>query len=271
MFAKTSCTLFSHFTQTSLNLPALLPSVTRLAVKTIDFRLAYRLMQALKSRKMKFDLLEHDAPLPHAETVWIATEFEILGHEQEGYPVAAGLDDIEGAIERAMLHLRGVHQIRELTFGLDPGPRPGVAWMGDGVLLGMAQLESIEDVVGHIRSIERSIEHHVCKVRIGNGAPLIRDHIINDCIAENIWMEEVNEARTSKGLLRHNHVVSAVRIAMLRGKRVWEQRSITPTEGQLKEIQRQSRKLSNGRKTISTELALAVARGEMPLDEALVL
>jgi hypothetical protein len=135
----------------------------------------------------------------------------------------------------------------------------------------MAQLEGITDVIGHIRSIERAIEHHVCKVRIGNGAPLIRDHIINDCIAENIWMEEVNEARTSKGLLRHNHVVSAVRIAMLRGKRVWEQRSITPTDGQLKEIQRQSRKLSNGRKTISTELALAVARGEMPLDEALVL
>jgi hypothetical protein len=52
---------------------------------------------------------------------------------------------------------------------------------------------------------------------------------------------------------------------------VWEQRSITPTEGQLKEIQRQSRKLSNGRKTISTELALAVARGEMPLHEAIVL
>ena len=59
-------------------------------------------MQALKSRKMKFDLLEHDAPLPHADTVWIATEFEILGHEQEGYPVSAGLDDIEGAIERVL-------------------------------------------------------------------------------------------------------------------------------------------------------------------------
>ena len=109
------------------------------------------------------------------------------GMNTKGTPVAANLNDIEGAIERAMLHLRGVHQIRELTFGLDPGPRPGVAWMGDGVLLGMAQLESIEDVVGHIRSIERAIEHHVCKVRIGNGAPLIRDHIINNCIADNIW------------------------------------------------------------------------------------
>jgi hypothetical protein len=70
-------------------------------------------------------------------------------------------------------------------------------------------------------------------------------------------------------LLRHNHVISAIRIAMIRGQRVWEQRNITPSEGQLKEIQRQSRKRSNGRKTISADMALAVARGELDLDEAL--
>jgi hypothetical protein len=56
---------------------------------------------------------------------------------------------------------------------------------------------------------------------------------------------------------------------MLRGRRVWEQRSITPTEGQLKEIQRRSRTISNGRKTISAEQALAVARGELLIEEAL--
>ena len=65
--------------------------MTRLAVRTADFRLAFRLMQALKLRKLKFDLLEQNAPLPHASTVWIATELEILGREDEGYPVAASL------------------------------------------------------------------------------------------------------------------------------------------------------------------------------------
>jgi hypothetical protein len=243
--------------------------VARLAIRTMDFRLAFRLMQALKSRKMKFHMLDHDAPLPHAGTVWFASEMEIVGFETEGYPVAASLNDVEGAIERAMLHLRGVHSIQELAFGIDPGPRPGIAWMGDGVVFGMAQLEQLSDVVDHVHSITKAIEHQHVKLRIGNGAPLLRDHIINDCIAANLWIEEVNEARTSRGLLRHNHVVSAVRIAMLRGRRVWEQRSIRPTEGEVKEIQRQSRKKSNGRMTISAELALAVARGEMGLEEAL--
>ena len=235
----------------------------------MDFRLAFRLMQALKRQNLKFDLLDHDAPLSHAETVWMASDVEIVGREDQGWPVAASLEDIEGAIQRALLHLRGVHQIHELTFGIDPGPRPGIAWMGDGIVLGMSQLESIDKVTAHIETIKSRVKHQQSKVRIGDGAPLLRDQIINECIASSLLIEQVDEARTSRGLLRHNHVISAIRIAMIRGQRVWEQRNITPSEGQLKEIQRQSRKRSNGRKTISADMALAVARGELDLDEAL--
>ncbi|MFL2950041.1 MAG: hypothetical protein ACJZ40_06635 [Candidatus Poseidoniaceae archaeon] len=235
----------------------------------MDFRLAFRLMQALKRRKLKFDLLDHDAPLGHAETVWFSSELEVVGREHEGWPVAVSLEGIEGSIERALLHVRGVHHIHELIFGIDPGPRPGIAWMGDGVVMGMAQLESLDRVVDHIASVTKVAEHKSTKIRIGDGAPLLRDQIINECIAANLHIEQVNESKTSKGLLRHNHVISAVRIAMIRGERVWEQRDIAPSEGELREIQRQSRKMSNGRKTISAELALAVARGELGLDEAL--
>ncbi len=255
--------------QTSLNLLCCCTSVARLAVRTTDFRLAFQLMQTLKQRGIKFDLLDYHAPLPYGDTVWMATELETSERGNEGLPVAATIESIDGAVERAIQHLRGVHQIHELTFGVDPGPRPGVAWMGDGVLLGMAQLESVGDVVGHIRSIEKAVHHASTVIRIGDGAPLLRDHIINECLAEGLLVEQVDEAKTSKGLLRHNHVVSAVRIALLVGLRVWEQRSISPTMGELKEIQRQSRKLSQGRITISTKLALAVARRELNLHEAL--
>jgi hypothetical protein len=141
--------------------------------------------------------------------------------------------------------------------------------MGDGIVLGMSQLESIDKVTAHIETIKSAVKHQQSRVRIGDGAPLLRDQIINECIASSLLIEQVDEARTSRGLLRHNHVISAIRIAMIRGQRVWEQRNITPSEGQLKEIQRQSRKRSNGRKTISADMALAVARGELDLDEAL--
>lgn len=82
-------------------------------------------------------------------------------------------------------------------------------------------------------------------------------------------VEQVNEAKTSRGLLRHNHVVSAIRIALIRGSEVTEFREITPTDGDIREIQRQSRKRSNGRKTISSQQAYEVAIGQVSMDEAL--
>ena len=53
------------------------------------------------------------------------------------------------------------------------------------------------------------------------------------------------------------------------GKRVWEVRKIKPSSGQIKEIQRQSRKLSKGKLTISFQQAEAVAKGNLTLMEAI--
>ncbi|MBT4924297.1 MAG: hypothetical protein HON16_00925 [Euryarchaeota archaeon] len=78
----------------------------------------------------------------------------------------------------------------------------------------------------------------------------------------------VDESKTSRGLLRHNHSISALRIASITGIRVWELRDINPLPGQIKEIQRQSRKFSKGKLTIPYEQAQLVAKGELSLSEA---
>ena len=106
-------------------------------------------------------------------------------------------------------------------------------------------------------------------IRIGNGDPLIRDRIINICIGNNWNVEVVDESKTSKGLLRHNHSISALRIASNSGQRVWELREINPLPGQIKEIQRQSRKFSKGKLTISYSQAELVAKGELSLTDAI--
>jgi hypothetical protein len=98
---------------------------------------------------------------------------------------------------------------------------------------------------------------------------LCRDQLINDCLTHQLDLELVNEAKTSRGLLRHNHVISAIRIALLSGERVWGFREIRPTVGELREIQGQSRKKSNGRRTISSDVAYAVACGKLTLEEAI--
>ena len=107
----------------------------------------------------------------------------------------------------------------------------------------------------------------MCKV--GNGAPLIRDRIINQLILKGMETLEVNEYRTSMGSRTKAHLHAATRIALMGGLRVYNLRELRPTEGDLKEIQRQSRIFSSGGLTISMELARMVACGELTMDDAI--
>ena len=56
---------------------------------------------------------------------------------------------------------------------------------------------------------------------------------------------------------------------MMGGKRVWEIREIEPSEGEIKEIQNESRIFSNGAITISAEPARTVACGDLSLEDAI--
>lgn len=244
-------------------------SVARLAIRTIDFKLAFRLMTELKRRGLRFILLEHDAVLPEADMIWFGGEIEVVKYRDEGQPVMTTPHSVKDAVDNAVRLMRGIKHVHQLSFGIDPGPRPGLAWLADGVVLGVAQLEHIENLAPQIIGISSALEFGQIVIRIGDGAPLNRDRIINDCLTHQLALEVVNEAKTSRGLLRHNHVISAIRIAMIPGERVWEFRELQPTEGEVREIQRQSRKKSNGRKTISSQMAYAVACGEMSLEEAI--
>ena len=106
-------------------------------------------------------------------------------------------------------------------------------------------------------------------IKIGDGAPLIRDRIINDCIAENWVVEQVNETKTSIGLIRNNHSISALRIAANSGSKVWQTRDVNPSDGEIKYIQTESRKRSNGEITISKTTAISVAKGELSMEDAI--
>ena len=85
-----------------------------------------------------------------------------------------------------------------MIIGIDPGPYPGVAWMVDGAFNGVMELTSVDDVIPKLEKlIDIANFESVTVIRIGDGAPLIRDRIINDCIAENWIVEQVNETKTS--------------------------------------------------------------------------
>ena len=237
----------------------------RIAVRTADFRLSFHLMRELKRRECNFVMLSmQDA----WDGIWLASPEEVIDDENgTGIPV---LDEtVEAAVERALQLSKGLENAIQLVFGIDPGPRPGLAWLADGVLFGNLQLEKVEDVTTHIVNLSTSIPHKRMIVKIGNGAPLIRDRIINDCFQLDMNILEVIENKTSSGSRAKAHLHAATRIALLRGKQIYSPREITPTDGDLREIQRQSRIESAGRVTIPTEIAYLVAVGKISLESAI--
>ena len=207
--------------------------------------------------------------MPSKDTIWFGSEEEVGNAMGEGRGIACNINCCELAVTQAMILRNGLSIIENISIGIDPGPRPGLAWLADGVLMGVAQLEGIDFIVEHINSIITAAEFKNMTLRIGDGAPLLRDRIINKCLEHQWNIEEVDEAKTSRGLLRHNHSTSAIRIALLRGKRVWQQRVLKPTDGQIRYIQNQSRTDSSGAKTISKELAAKVGTGDLTMPQAL--
>ena len=178
-------------------------------------------------------------------------------------------ENIEIAVERAIQASRGLDTAVQLVFGVDPGPRPGLAWLADGIVVGNAQLENIGMVADHIIGLSTAVKHQRMCVKIGDGAPLIRDRIINQLILRGIETLQVSEYRTSSGSRSKAHIHAATRIALMSGLKVYHLRDLIPTDGDLREIQRQSRIQSSGDLTIPTELARMVACGEISMEEAI--
>ena len=233
----------------------------RIAVRTDDFRLSFHLMRELKRRECNFVMLSSGEKW---DGVLLTSPEEVQDGE-----IPATEETLEISVERAIQASRGLDSAVQLVFGVDPGPRPGIAWLADGVVVGSAQLEQIESVADHIVGLSLAVEHKRMCVKVGAGAPLLRDRIINQLIFRGIETLEVNEYRTSQGSRIKTHLHAATRIALMGGSRVHHIRELNPTEGDLKEIQRQSRIMSLGNLTISTELARLVACGELSMEDAI--
>lgn len=241
----------------------------RILVRTDDFQLAYRIMQMLRTRKINVEQYSLSQPLPKKDSIWIGTVDEVAENLADGRPIAAELDSIDIAIEAAIFALKGSSKTHRFTLGIDTGPRPGLAWFTDGILIDTKQTESVEECIEMIESLIENHDFEHLLIRMGKGSPSHRNRLVNAMLHRGHVVELVNERKTSSGLSRNQHGVSAIRIATLAGERVWEAFDLQPTEGEIREIQRRSRIKSQGRITISSDLAKKVAIGELTLAEAI--
>ncbi len=236
-----------------------------LGILTEDFRLYHDLVAALKARDLPFVALSFENRFPDAVGAILTSPAEASRiRTRRVVPV----DDLGASIAKAVQILKGKSEWNELLLGVDPGREPGVAIIGDGDVIDTRIAATPEAVAIHVREAIRTFPAKEVRVRIGHGDPTNRNRILNALAGDRLRVEIVDEAGTTHRTPQPD-VDAAIDIARTPGRRVEPPLEVRPTPGEVREIQRRSRLASGGVVTISSELAEAVARGQLTLDEAI--
>jgi hypothetical protein len=234
---------------------------------TEDFELSYDLIRLLKRRGLPFKSLDFRDPVPADVAVVITGRGEA---DRVDHPkVVEGGEDRDLAIADAIQLMAGKESVNMLIVGVDPGEkRIGFAILADGTVLEARQLTTVGEVEHALDMLVDRYSGRNVLVRIGHGAPTVRNRIVNTALGRHLRVEIADETSTTRKVDLPD-VEAAITIAGLPGVPVDTALRVAPTPGELKHIKKRSRETSGGEITISTPLARRVAMGEISLEEAI--
>lgn len=245
-----------------------------LGIYTKDFSLYYDLIKTLKKRKVPYVSLSSIDHIPSQIGVILTSNNELHDIKSQKVIAADAYDTIDHAVDLAIQLLFGKELYSKVYIGIDPGEQPGIAVVGDDILLQKINVETPENVINVIKRIIKEYPSNETLIRIGHGSPIIRNRIINSLIQLEIPIEIVDETKTTPQQQAKKYdrdTEAAAAIALIRGGKVQKQLPLEPTKGEIKNLQEKSRKLTNGEFTISAKTASKVLRGEISLEEAIKL
>ncbi|HIH28283.1 MAG TPA: hypothetical protein HA260_00600 [Thermoplasmata archaeon] len=243
-----------------------------LGVYTKDFSLYHDIIKGLRKRNAAYVSLASPENLPRRIGVILTSQKEYHRISLSKKVAADAYDSIDYAIDLAMQKLTGKELYSKISIGIDPGDRPGIAVVCDDILLQKLQVDSPEKVVGVVKRFLQCYPSKETYIRIGHGSVINRNRIINSLIPLETPIEIVDETKTTPAQQKRRCIrdsEAAAAIALLSGGRVQSTLPIETSRGAIKNIQRWSRQLSEGRFTISEETAHRVLKGELSLLEAL--
>ncbi len=242
-----------------------------LGVYTKDFSLYHDIVKGLKKRKVAYVSLSILDNIPRRIGVILTSQKELKEIPLNKTVAVDSVDTIDYAIDLALQKLTGKELYSKIFIGIDPGERPGIAIIGDDILLQKMQVEGPENVASEIKRLLNVYPSKDTCIRIGHGSMITRNRIINSLISLKIPIEIVDETRTTPSQKKRRCVrdgEAAAAIALISGGRVQTTLPIETSRGAIKNVQKRSRQLSEGRYTISEDTALQVLKGEISLLEA---
>lgn len=243
-----------------------------LGVYTKDFSLYYDLLKVLRKRKIAYISLTSLTHIPSKIGVILTSNSELHDVKTSKVIAADAYDTIDHAVDLALQMLIGKDLYSKIFIGIDPGDYPGIAVVGDDILLSKTSVDNPEQVLTIIKRIIKEYPANQTIIRIGHGSITIRNRIINSLIKLEIPIEIVDETKTTPYQQTNRtkrDSEAAATIALLNGGRVQSRLPLEPTRGEIKNIQEKSRKLTNGRFSISQKSAIDVINGKISLFEAI--
>ncbi len=233
-------------------------------------RFYYEAARELKDRGVEFLTLARDDEILSSVGVVLTSDGE---KEHIDFPKVVGMTDIKAAVDECLRIENGSRAGYEnLILGIDPGLKPGFAVLGDGKVVNAELLGSPEAVLEASKRVFAIYSGKEVTFRVGRGGGVYKARTLK-VLQENFDcpIEVVDESKTTPIFGRGTAVkdiIAAVNIALKQGRVLREKVEVRPTEGEIRNLQKDSR-ITSGNITINKGLARRVARGELTIEEAI--
>jgi len=180
-----------------------------IGILTGDVRLYYDLAKFLRSRNIRFRLLDFRARIPVDIGVILTSPEEL---DSIDFTPKIAVSDMEAGLRQALQAMNRLAGSSVLVIGIDPGPEPGIAAILGDRIIETRHAQSPEHAADIIRGILSDYSYSQCVLRIGNGSPEHRDRILELIAGSFNYVEIVDEAGTSN-INRGYHAEAAIKIA----------------------------------------------------------
>ena len=186
--------------------------MTRVGIYTHDFKFYHDIVMDLKKWNLPFFSITDLYNIPQDINVILSSvndTFSLPGQIKAS-------SSLEG-IRKCLPMLLNREEFNKIIIGIDPGPRPGIAVMADGVLMEAWECPVISNIRDSILQIIADYRYHYVMIKIGNGDRPNRDIIIKH-LKNLAPVIIVNEENTSTPHKIHDNALSAARISLIDDK-----------------------------------------------------